>query len=439
MFQKKEKYLCNAAEYSLLFQPSGEILACHYNRGYILGNYPQNTIDDVWNGEKRKNLTKKIRKGNFPKTCEFCKRAIKNGFYNKSGINKYQYITPGQSGYPSSMEFQLDNICNLECIMCSGEYSALIRKNREKGTPYISPYDENFVYQIKKYIHYLKQASFTGGEPFLIEIYYQIWDLIQILNPHLQIYVSTNGTILNDKIKKYLDKLNFNFTISIDSLQKDNYEKIRRNASLEKTLENIDFFIRYAKTKNLNINIKSVVTPFNYKNIPEVLEFCNNNQINFIPKTVLIPSFGNFSFSSELIIDDATKTFEEIIKIKNPTSQTENNNYSRFKEILNEIKEIKKLRKETIEKYQNQSIKKLEKEFLKKMISQKRLISNYSKTDLKEMAQKLINSINDDESLKKSLISFLSVPSEIIASEFNRKDFNKLIERFRQCSIYEET
>ncbi|MEJ5268527.1 MAG: radical SAM protein, partial [Bacteroidales bacterium] len=353
--------------------------------------------------------------------------------------NKYQYITPGQSGYPSSMEFQLDNICNLECIMCSGEYSALIRKNREKGTPYISPYDENFVNQIKKYIPYLKQASFTGGEPFLIEIYYQIWNLIQILNPHLQIYVSTNGTILNDKIKKYLDKLNFNFTISIDSLQKDNYEKIRRNASLEKTLENIDFFIRYAKTKNLNINIKSVVTPFNYKDIPEVLEFCNNNQINFIPKTVLIPSFGNFSFSSELIIDDATKTFEEIIKIKNPTSQTENNNYSRFKEILNEIKEIKKLRKETIEKYQNQSIKKLEKEFLKKMISQKRLISNYSKTDLKEMAQKLINSINDDESLKKSLISFLSVPSEIIASEFNRKDFNKLIERFRQCSIYEET
>ncbi|HPD25067.1 MAG TPA: hypothetical protein PK285_11775, partial [Bacteroidales bacterium] len=162
--------------------------------------------------------------------------------------------------------------------------------------------------------------------------------------------------------------------------------------------------------------------------------FCNNNQINFIPKTILIPSFGNFSFSSELIIEDATKTFEEIFKIKNPTSQTENNNYSRFKEILNEIKEIKKLRKENLEKYKNQSIQKLKKEFLKKMISQKRLISNYSKTDLKEMIQKLINSINDEVALKKSLISFLSVPSEIIASEFNRKDFNKLIERFRQCS-----
>ncbi len=138
MFLKKEKYFCNAAEYSLLFQPGGEILACHYNRGYILGNYPQNAIDDVWNGEKRIKLIKKIRKGNFPKTCEFCKQAIKNGFYNKSGINKYQYITPGQSGYPSSMEFQLDNICNLECIMCSGEYSALIRKNIEKKENHIS-------------------------------------------------------------------------------------------------------------------------------------------------------------------------------------------------------------------------------------------------------------------------------------------------------------
>ncbi|MFQ3580251.1 MAG: hypothetical protein SNJ71_08955 [Bacteroidales bacterium] len=70
---------------------------------------------------------------------------------------------------------------------------------------------------------------------------------------------------------------------------------------------------------------------------------------------------------------------------------------------------------------------------------QKGLISNYSKSELKEMTQNLINSITDDEALKKSLISFLSVPSEIIASEFNRKDFNKLIERFRQCSIYEET
>ncbi len=276
--------------------------------------------------------------------------------------------------------------------------------------------------------------SFTGGEPFLFNIYYQIWDLISILNPHLQIYVSTNGTILNEKVKKYLDKLNFNFTISIDSLQKENYENIRKNASLDRTIENIDFFIRYAKTKNLNINIKSVVTPFNYKDIPEVLEFCNNNQINFIPKTVLIPSFGNFSFSSELIINDAIKTFEEIIKRKNQTSQTENNNYDRFQEILNEIIEIKKIRKETIEKYQYQSTKKLKKEFLKKMISQKGLISNYSKSELKEMTQNLINSITDDKALKKSLISFLSVPSEIIASEFNRNDFNKLIERFRQCS-----
>jgi radical SAM protein with 4Fe4S-binding SPASM domain len=434
MFLKKEKYLCNAAEYSLLFQPSGEILACHYNRGYILGNYPLNTIDDVWNGEKRKKLIKNIRKGNFPKTCEFCKLAIKNGFYNKSGINKYQYITLGQSGFPSSMEFQLDNICNLECIMCSGEYSALIRKNREKGEPYISPYDEDFVNQLKKYIPYLKQASFTGGEPFLFDIYYQIWDLIQILNPYLQIYVSTNGTILNERVKKYLDKLNFNFTISIDSLQKENYENIRKNASLEKTIENIDFFNRYAKARNLNINIKSVVTPFNYKDIPEVLEFCNNNQINFIPKTVLIPSFGNFSFSSELIIDDAIKTFFEIIKTKNQTSQTENNNYVRFQEILNEIIEIKKLRKENLEKYQSQSTKKLKKEFLKKMMSQKGVISNFNKSDLKEMTQNLINSITDDEALKKSLISFLSVPSAIIASEFNRKDFKKLIERFRQCS-----
>jgi hypothetical protein len=58
-----------------------------------MGNYPQNTIDVVWNGEKRKKLTKKIRKGNFRKPG-VCKRAyIKMDSTIKSGL-KISYITP---------------------------------------------------------------------------------------------------------------------------------------------------------------------------------------------------------------------------------------------------------------------------------------------------------------------------------------------------------
>ena len=131
MFLRKPKYNCKAAEYSLLFQPSGEILSCHYNRGNILGVYPQNSISEIWQGKKRKRLIKSIHSAKFNEGCYSCKLAIEEGLVHGAGFNKYNYINAENSKNPISMEFQLDNICNLECIMCSGEYSSQIRKNRE--------------------------------------------------------------------------------------------------------------------------------------------------------------------------------------------------------------------------------------------------------------------------------------------------------------------
>jgi MoaA/NifB/PqqE/SkfB family radical SAM enzyme len=47
--------------------------------------------------------------------------------------------------YPSMLELELNNTCNLECVMCIGELSSSIRKNREKLPAIRSPYDEAFV------------------------------------------------------------------------------------------------------------------------------------------------------------------------------------------------------------------------------------------------------------------------------------------------------
>jgi MoaA/NifB/PqqE/SkfB family radical SAM enzyme len=431
MLFRKPKYVCKAAEYSLLFQPGGEVMACHYNRGYVLGLYPNNSIHDIWFGKKRSNLVKSIRSGKFETSCHFCKSAIEQNLIHKAGINKYDYIIPDKHKMPVSMEFQLDNICNLECIMCSGEYSSQIRKNREKGEPYYSPYDDNFVDQLKPFIPYLNQASFTGGEPFLFEIYYKIWDLMKVLNPDIKLYISSNGTVLNDRVKSYLEQLNFNLTISIDSLNKNNYERIRKNAILENSLENINYYIEYCKRKGMTFNIKSLVTPQNYKDIAELLEFCNHNQINFIPKTVLVPGFANFTFSDTKEVESAINLLNNLVK--ESKNDINNQNYNRIIEIKIELDNIKNCQSEPKLEENSISTERLKTVLIENILLSNKLAKNNKSDDYYREKLNVLFSYSDNENeLRTAIISFSQIPPDILISEFNRSDIRKLCERFKQ-------
>jgi MoaA/NifB/PqqE/SkfB family radical SAM enzyme len=433
MLFSKPKYKCKAAEYSLLFQPSGEILACHYNRGNILGIYPTNSISEVWNGKKRKELVKSIRKAKFNKGCFVCKEALKMGLEHSAGINKYDYIVPYKSKMPLSMEFQLDNICNLECVMCSGEYSSGIRKNREKGNPYISPYDEEFVKQLDEYIPHLKQASFTGGEPFLFDIYYKIWDRIKLLNPDLQIYVSTNGTILNEKVKDYLNKLNFNFAISIDSVNKENYEHIRKNAILEKTLENIDYFIDYCTVNKRTINIKCLVTPMNYMDIPRLIEYFNDCQINVIPKTVILPGFASMESLELAELQKAIYTFDNL-QIKTD-SLIQKRNLERFEEIKNQlISTLKKVEIKTGNPETKEEIERMKEKLFLHIFTTSRSENVVSESEKNKFDSLFTTELSNRE-LFDGINYFLNIPSETLRNEFKRKDFEKLKARFERTKI----
>ena len=111
--------------------------------------------------------------------------------------------------------FELSNICNLECVMCNGDYSSLIRKNREKRDELAIPYDEKFLLQLEEYIPFLEEVKFYGGEPFLIELYYGIWEKIIRLNPAVRISVQTNATVLNRRVNEVLSKTNFHINVSL--------------------------------------------------------------------------------------------------------------------------------------------------------------------------------------------------------------------------------
>ena len=267
------KIICFAPFKNMYFSRHGEVFVCCHNRNYAIGKYPTQNIKEIWNGEKAIQIRQHIVQNNLSMGCQICQLDIDKQLYSEVKANHFDQL-PLHLEYPTMMEFELDITCNLECTMCSGEFSSSIRKNREFTAPFVSNYDDTFVEQLTEFIPYLHETRFSGGEPFLIPIYLTIWEKIVSINPSCLISLQTNGTVLNSKIKSILEKGRFEIGISLDSLQKDIFEAIRVNAKFETVRQNINYFSDYCKRKKTPLRFSMCVMRNNWKEMAEYLDFC---------------------------------------------------------------------------------------------------------------------------------------------------------------------
>ncbi|MFO7790886.1 MAG: radical SAM protein [Bacteroidales bacterium] len=283
--------VCHAPERSIYFGFGGKVVPCCFNREYIYGIYPEQTVTQIIHGEKRKALQKALENQDFSLGCKHCLELINAGNYEGVEARLYDGLKTNKNWYPSEMIFELDNTCNLECIMCEGAFSSSILKNREKKTYKPGPYDDEFVRQIIPYFKHLEVAKFMGGEPFLINLHYKIWDAILEINPRCVINLQTNGTVFNKKIESLLKRGHFQIGVSIDSLDKKTFEEIRQNAVFEEVMENLDKFIAAGKKSGHYINVSICPMQQNRHEIPELISFCNHKKVFVYFNTVYSKGF----------------------------------------------------------------------------------------------------------------------------------------------------
>ena len=280
---------CQAPFNNLYFGNRGIVVACCSNRLHILGNYPQQSISEIWNGEAAKSLRLAMNNNDFTKGCQACYMAFDAGNFRGMPANVYDNHTHVGT-YPKRMEFELSNTCNLECIMCSGELSSSIRERRDKKPPIPSPYDDAFLKQLDEYIPYLQTAQFLGGEPFLIPIYFQIWERMTELNPDIRISIQTNGTILNARVKELLGKLKVSISVSIDSIDTQTYPVVRKNGDLERVMRHVEWFSEYVKEKQTGMSISFCPMQQNWKELPDMVKYANQLGASIFFNSVFIPA-----------------------------------------------------------------------------------------------------------------------------------------------------
>jgi MoaA/NifB/PqqE/SkfB family radical SAM enzyme len=289
---------CNAPFGSLYFTQNGNVTACCQNRMYLLGIYPENSVEEIWQGDRIKILRNCLLKKDISRGCFGC---TPSGIVNYSlKKNEYAFINK-KNKHPEYFVFQLSNQCNLNCIMCNYENSVnhITVNPSHKIKNY---YDENFVDQIEKYLPYLKRTFFLGGEPFLIDVIYEIWERIIKINNKIIITVLSNGTIYNDRIEDLLKRGNFEISLSVDSFTKENYENIRRNADFNKMMENVSFYSDYMKAKGQKLIIDVCLMKENLEEIPTIFEYCSSRHFPVFINNVIWPKKCSLMFmdSAEL-------------------------------------------------------------------------------------------------------------------------------------------
>ena len=332
-----KKIICFAPFNHMHLGVDGIVSACCINKKSVYGTLENTSIKELMQSDSINDLRTSIENYNLSDGCLSCQRHLETGNYKTFLGRLYDpMFSKKEYAYPTEMTFEISNTCNLECIMCDGNFSSSIRKNREQLPPLKDKYTTNLLDKIKPAIPFLKVVHFQGGEPFLIDAYYDLLEYIIKHNSNCKIYIQTNGTVLNQRVKKIIEHKSIHLSISIDSLVKEQYEFIRKNASFIRLSEHMSYFINRSIQYGQKININFCLMNNNWMEVPEIIAYCNKNNftITIIPVEspihLSIKSFENHQLH-EMV------AFYEQNKLEGKTS---NNifNAEKLEDLINSIK-----------------------------------------------------------------------------------------------------
>lgn len=257
---------------------------------------PDQSLLEIWTGLARSTVVDRLAEGDFAVGCEPCGVEISvegrassypalfdrfDGLVEASGSRSLTW--------PTRIEFNLSNSCNLMCVQCSGSFSSMIRAHREHLPPLPKAYDERFFADLEHFIPHLSEAQFAGGEPFLARENFRVWEMLEQLNPDVICTVVTNATQWNERIEELGRSLRMGYTLSIDGLTRETYEQIRVNSDYDTVMANLDRFVELAVANERAVEVNFCLMPQNLHEFGELLLWAESKNIKVNVSVVRYP------------------------------------------------------------------------------------------------------------------------------------------------------
>ncbi len=155
----------------------------------------------------------------------------------------YKNRSPAPSALPIRLWIEPASVCNLKCIMCLNRDMPASEKGVMGWALYKKIIDEVKSYAYDVYLHH-------RGEPLTHPRFPEM--IAYARESGLKVKFHTNATLLTPELSDRIllaapDLVSF----SVDGFTKQTYEKIRVNASFDKTMQNISFFLEQKLNRGL--------------------------------------------------------------------------------------------------------------------------------------------------------------------------------------------
>lgn len=191
------------------------------------------------------------------------------------------------TSFPLFLYIEASNACNLRCPMCP---ITLKEKDYYLGGKLL---DERLLDILRPSFPYIVRASLAGGGEPLVNPHCVA--MIQELKSNgVEVGFSTNGTLLTPELSQALAAAGMDYiSLSIDSADPENYERIRKGARFEKTVSHLEALSRARQGPNRNpfVSIQMTVSRENVSDIDGVIQLAARNGVDHLLIEPLTPAF----------------------------------------------------------------------------------------------------------------------------------------------------
>lgn len=282
---------CNAPSVSLYLDQMGDVRACCQNAEYPLGNVTESSLREIWDGARTGALRAALAESDLTKGCQFCRwqMAEDNEALVYARTFDHLEIPPDGPTWPQQLELSMSNACNLQCIMCNGDWSSSIRTHREGRPPLPEVYDDAFFDELADFLPHLKIIKILGGEPFLGKEPLRVLDMLVDAGLTPEVHVTTNGTQWSPRVERIMERLPMEVILSLDGCDAETYEAIRIGSDFDRVMENLDRFQAYARRHGTGVHLAHCLMTTNWHRFADFLRFADARDLPVGVNTVTSP------------------------------------------------------------------------------------------------------------------------------------------------------
>ncbi len=194
--------------------PDGRAYPCCFAFDpYPVGNLNEQSLKEVWNGEKMREMRLRMLNGKKSRECLKCYDQEKSGFFSlRLSSNKHfghhVGLTEGTKGDGSAdfimkyWDIRFSNICNMACRSCGTWFSSNWYEDHKKltGSPpphakimKVGRHTNDLWEQMLESFDHTEQFYFAGGEPIMMEEHYSVLkELDKRKMYHVRLIYNTN-------------------------------------------------------------------------------------------------------------------------------------------------------------------------------------------------------------------------------------------------------